>query len=197
MPKDSVVLLDDAHGAGVIGENGQGSVEFAGVSRKQVIQTVTLSKALGVYGGAILGSRSWVGKIIERSRAVVGNTPLPLPLAGAVIQALHILSRQPVLRRRLHQNLTAVKSALHAQGVIPEMTPGPILAIVPRNSRHANQLKRALLQAGIFPPFIRYPGGPVSGYFRFALSSEHTPAQLGELVQVLLQNKQIHSRRFR
>src|SRR5437016_12214993 len=90
LPRDSLVLLDDAHGAGVLGKTGKGTAEYAGVSRRRIIQTVTLSKAFGVYGGAILGPRRLRGQIIARGRPFRGSTPLPLPLASAALAAVDI-----------------------------------------------------------------------------------------------------------
>ena len=61
----------------------------------------------------------------------------------------------------------------------------PILGIVPPGEPEAKRLKRELLKAGIFPSLIKYPGGPPTGYFRFAVSSEHTPAQIKLLLAVI------------
>src|SRR5439155_17340644 len=77
LPKDALILVDDAHGAGVLGKSGQGALEHAGVSRRRIIQTITLSKAFGIYGGAILGTARLREKIFCRSRMFIGSTPLP------------------------------------------------------------------------------------------------------------------------
>jgi 7-keto-8-aminopelargonate synthetase-like enzyme len=69
---------------------------------------------------------------------------------------------------------------------VPEQ-PGPILPVYPKEPGGTPKLRRALLAAGIYPPFVRYVKGPANGYFRFVISSEHTPAQLKNLVQVLIQ----------
>ena len=82
LPRTAKLLVDDAHGAGVLGAKGQGTLEHEGVGRSRIIQCVTLSKAFGVYGGAVLGSGTLRGKILSRSRAFIGCTPLPLPLAA-------------------------------------------------------------------------------------------------------------------
>ena len=78
-----------------------------------------------------------------------------------------------------------MKDALRTTGLPLADTPSPIIAVTPRDARHARRLRRTLLVAGLYPSFIHYPGGSESGYFRFALSSEHTSAQLGQLVKVL------------
>ncbi|MGI8965959.1 MAG: aminotransferase class I/II-fold pyridoxal phosphate-dependent enzyme, partial [Limisphaerales bacterium] len=79
LPRDAMILVDDAHGAGTLGANGRGSIELERVNRNQIVQTITLSKAFGVYGGAILGARDLREKIFAKSHLFVGSTPLPLP----------------------------------------------------------------------------------------------------------------------
>src|SRR5438132_13837051 len=91
LPRDAIILVDDAHGAGVLGAKGKGSLEYWNVSRRRIIQTITLSKAFGVYGGAILGTPQLRKKIFEKSSIFVGSTPVPLPLATAAVAALEVL----------------------------------------------------------------------------------------------------------
>jgi 7-keto-8-aminopelargonate synthetase-like enzyme len=185
LPKDALILVDDAHGAGVLGRTGQGTLEHAGVSRRRIIQTVTLSKAFGAYGGAILGSARFRQRILDRSRMFVGSTPLPLPLANAALEGVRILKADKSLRQRLAENAACVKAALREAGLPLAETPGPIVPVLPRRPSEAARLNRALLAAGIYPPFIKYPGGPPNGYFRFVICSEHTRAQLDALIGVL------------
>jgi 7-keto-8-aminopelargonate synthetase-like enzyme len=185
LPKDAQILVDDAHGAGVLGRQGQGAPEHAGVSRRRIIQTVTMSKAFGAYGGAILGSARLRQQILDRSRMFVGSTAPPPPLVNAALAGVRVLQADKTLRPRLLRNAARVKTALRAAGLPLPETPGPIVPLLPRNPGEAARLNRALLAAGIYPPFIRYPGGPPSGYFRFVISSEHTPAQLEALLVVL------------
>ncbi len=185
LPKDAWLLVDDAHGAGVLGRTGKGAAEHAGVSRRRIIQTVTLSKAFGSYGGAILGSARFRQRILDRSRMFVGSTPLPLPLANAALAGLRIVRADAGLRRRLSDNAAFVKTALREAGLALAETPGPIVPLLPPRRSGAARLHRALLAAGIFPPFLKYPGGPPNGYFRFVISSEHSRAQLNRLIKVL------------
>jgi 7-keto-8-aminopelargonate synthetase-like enzyme len=182
---NGMILLDDAHGAGVIGRTGRGTPQFAGVSRKRVIQTVTLSKAFGVFGGAILCSRELRRTIIARSGMFAGSTPLPLPLASAAFRALDILAKDESLRHRLNENVQYVKTALRDAGVPVPMTPVPVIAIIPKNPSEAQHLKRGLIAHRIFLSFVKYPGASVGGYFRFVISSEHSKRQLDDLLAAL------------
>lgn len=185
LPASTTLLVDDAHAAGVLGKTGRGTVQYLGLPVKRIIQTITLSKAFGVYGGAVLGPDSLRGKIIARSRLFVGNTPLPLPLVSGARAALDVLRTNPTLRRRLVFNTNYVKAALREAGFPVNAGPGPIVPIIPPNARAAARLKARLLKAGIHPPLINYLGGPSDAYFRFVISSEHTAAQLDALVAAL------------
>jgi 7-keto-8-aminopelargonate synthetase-like enzyme len=186
LPKDALILVDDAHGAGVLGRTGQGALEHAGVSRRRIIQTITLSKAFGAFGGAILGTAQLRQRILDRSPMFIGSTPLPLPLANAALEGVRVLKADKSLRRRLFANAAYVKAALREGGLLLAETPGPIVSLLPRRAGEAARLHRALLAAGIYPPFIKYPSGPLNGYFRFAISIEHSRRQLDSLIQVLL-----------
>jgi 7-keto-8-aminopelargonate synthetase-like enzyme len=186
LPPDALMLVDDAHGAGILGNTGKGSLEHAGIGRQRVIQTITLSKAFGTYGGAILGSKALRRRILTRSILFTGSTPIPLPLANAAKTAVAVLNHDKSLRARLHLNSVRVKSGLRQAGVALPETPGPIIGLVPPNQQAARKLTRSLLRAGIFPPSIVYPRTTANSYFRFALSSEHTPEQLDTLSNTLI-----------
>ena len=180
------ILVDDAHGAGVIGRMGRGALEFEKVSREHIIQTVTLSKAFGVYGGAILCSRALREKMISRSTVFAGSTPLPLPLANATLRAIHLLKIDRNLCRRLNQKVQYVKTNLRAASFPVPLTPVPVIAVTPGNGAQAAAIRRSLIARAIFPSFIKYPGGLVGGYFRFVISSEHSEKQLDDLLAALI-----------
>ena len=183
LPGDGLILLDDAHAAGLLGKTGKGTIEHAGVNRRQFIQTIALSKAFGVYGGAVLCSEDLRNQIRAKSRLFNGNTPLPLPLASAALKAVQILSSDKSLRTRLFKNTARVQSALRSMGFPIVEHPSPIFALVPSHPAQVPRWKRQFVANGIFPSFIKYPGGPQGGYFRFALSSEHTQEEIDALIQ--------------
>ncbi len=185
LPKNAVVLVDDAHGAGVLGRTGKGTLEETGVARARVIQAITLSKAFGAYGGAILCEPALREKMIQKSGMFAGSTPVPLPLANAAIAGIQLLKRDKSLRRRLCHNVQFVKTALAAHHPTIVQTPAPIVTLVPASATVAAAMRMRLLAHKVFPSFIQYPGGPPNGYFRFVISSEHTKAQLFDLVCAL------------
>jgi 7-keto-8-aminopelargonate synthetase-like enzyme len=185
LPRDAAILLDDAHGAGVLGKTGRGTAEQLGVRSNRIIQTISLSKAFGVYGGAVLGSISLCDRIRGRSHLFGGNTPLLLPVAAAAWRAVGLVKSDKGLRRRLEQNIDCVKAGLRRGGVSVADTPSPIISVTPRHARDAERLRKNLLASRIYPSFIRYPGGAATGYFRFAISSEHSVEQLESLARTL------------
>ena len=185
LPPTGLLLVDDAHGAGILGENGRGTPEFADIPRQRVIQCITLSKAFGTYGGAVLGTKKLREKIFTRARLFVGNTPLPPPLAAAALQSVKILTQQPGRRTRLHKNSAYLKSALRRAGYQISDAPGPIIPLHDLSAVEIAGLRRRLLKAGIYPSFLKYPGGAAEGYFRFVISSAHTRDHLDLLASVL------------
>jgi 7-keto-8-aminopelargonate synthetase-like enzyme len=184
LPHDGLILVDDAHGAGVLGKNGRGAPEFENAGRRRIVQFVTLSKAFGVYGGAILGTRKLRAKIFARSRTFIGHTPPPPPLANAALQSLKILGADKNFRERLNRNADFVKDALRKSGVKFSEAPGPIVRLQIESGSETAALKRELLAAGIYPPVLKYLGAS-GGHLRFVISSEHTTAQLKKLLAVL------------
>jgi len=184
LPRDGLLLVDDAHGAGTLGKSGKGSLEVQNLRRDRVVQNITLSKAFGVYGGAILCSRQLREKLAS-TRIFVGSTPLPLPLAFAALQSVKVMRQDKGLRRRLEANAGFIKSGLRKAGFPLADNPGPIVPLCFAPAKQIARVKRALLAADILPPFIHYHRGPADGYFRFVISSEHKPAQLRTLIRIL------------
>jgi 7-keto-8-aminopelargonate synthetase-like enzyme len=186
MPPEGLLLVDDAHGAGTLGAHGRGTAECVKAPTGRLVQTISLAKAFGAFGGAVLGPEWLRRKILSASRMFIGHTPPPLPLVSAALKSIDILRKEPALLRRLGENAEFVKSRLREAGLrAPPENPGPIVTMAPPSAAAVSRLKKALLARGVYPSFIRYPGGPAHGYFRFAISSEHSREQLERLVAAL------------
>lgn len=186
LPDSALLLVDDAHGAGTLGVRGRGSLEHLGISDPRVLLTVTLSKALGAYGGAVLGPAWLREQVVRESRLYGGSTPLPPPLAAAGLAALELLgSFGPALRAKLRQNTRLVRERLADAGLAVRELPGPVFSFAPVGAECQTRLRRGLLAAGIYPNFIRYASGPADRYFRFAISTAHTKRQLITLADTL------------
>ena len=186
LPSSGWLLVDDSHGAAIVGEHGGGAVELEAIPRRRVIQTSSLSKGFGVYGGVVLCPATVADRIAAQSRLFSGNTPLPPPLAAGVLASIAVLRRESSRRRRLRENAAHLKGILRAVGLNLPATPASIVALPPTDAAATSRLRAALLKADIYPSHTRYPGTPADGYFRFVISSEHTREQLDRLLGVLV-----------
>ena len=186
LPRDGWMMVDDAHGIGTIGETGRGALEWTGVKDSRIIQTLTLSKAIGSYGGAIAGP-AWLREAVQqRSRLFSGGSPPGLPYVGAALRSLEILQREGrALRSKLAANTHVVRGSLDLPCPSDVLPPGPTLAIAPKNDAQQRRLTKALLEAGIYPSLIRYAGGPSAQFFRLSISSAHTQNELKLLTSAL------------
>jgi 7-keto-8-aminopelargonate synthetase-like enzyme len=101
------------------------------------------------------------------------------------MRSVQILKSDKSPHQRLIANTSFVKTALGEARKLLEVTPGPIAPIIPRNAREAARIRRELLKAAIYPPFVKYATDPANGYFRFVISSEHKRKQLEGLVGAL------------
>ena len=96
-----------------------------------------------------------------------------------------MVRNEPRLRQRLERNIQQFKAALREQGFPVPVAPTPIIPFHPSTPAETGALRERLLARKIYPCFIEYPGGPEGGYFRFALSSEHSEEQLDDLLKAL------------
>ena len=186
LPPGFWILVDDAHAAGVLGPNGRGTPELCGTSTKNSLQTITLSKAFGSFGGAILCTRDFTQRIWSRSALFQASTPPPFPAVCAALKSIELLTTDCTFRQRLKSNKQLLANRLRKAGVkLRTNHPGPIIGFEPASTEERDMISDSLLAAGIYPPLIRYPGGPENGYFRFAISSEHTRDQILALASAL------------
>ncbi len=185
LPREGRILLDDAHGAGVLGATGGGAAEAAGVGHERIILCASLAKAFGSAGGVVLCDSRIRSQIFERSGIFKGSTPLPPPLAGAALTAARLLQKSASRRFRLHQHTRQVREQLKITGwPIPE-NPGPIVRLPDLSPAASTCLGSQLLKAGIYPSQLRYSAASESAAFRFVISSEHSVEDLKRLTRAL------------
>ncbi len=185
LPRSATLWIDDAHGVGVLGDRLRGTVEQCGLGGRRVIQSIVFSKALGSFGGAILGPRWLRAALLDDNPVVTGSSSLPAGLARATLASLELLRTRPGLAKRLRRNTAFVKGKLLAAG-LPVGDPAfPVISLDCPPKKAAMALRRRLLANGIYPSCIRYPTGSEGAFYRFAISSEHTREQLERLVTAL------------
>lgn len=186
MPAEGLLLVDDAHGLGVMGRRGRGTPDACGVGADpRLLLTATLSKALGTFGGVILGPSWLTTRVRSASRLFRASTPFPLPCAAATLESIRVLRREPDRLARLRRNVRQAKTALAAMGHPQPANDAPVLSICLAGERTARRLENGLARAGLFARAIAYPGDDARPRFRVALSSEHTPEQIERLVAVV------------
>ncbi len=186
LPANAMLLVDDAHGFCVLGESGRGSLEQLGVRDPRVLLMGTLSKAMGAYGGVLFCSKVAQQKMHSRSHAFAGGSPVSLALVAGGMKSLQIMrKRGGRLRRKLQANVTPFRKLESVTGVPAGEHVGPMFSYAPRTAAAQSRLSSRLLREGIYPPLIRYGGGPADCFFRFAISTAHTSEQLVALRDAL------------
>jgi glycine C-acetyltransferase/8-amino-7-oxononanoate synthase len=168
-----------------VGPGGKGSPAEAGLPAEAFIQTGTLSKGLGTFGGVVAGPAAIAGKILEKSLTFVGATPIPPPLAAAAIRSIAILQASPGLLASLRARVLHVRERVRALGFRVPASPAPILSVTHHDTDKNLRLRSLLLKRGIYPTFTNYPGSPPGGHFRFAVSSAHTEEEIDLLLETI------------
>ncbi len=182
----ATLLVDDAHGTGVMGEHGRGTVEHFGVNPRDLIQMGTLSKAIGASGGYAAGTASLKDYLINTSKTFIYTTASPPAIAAAATAALQIIRHDPNRRARLWDNRHHLHAALQDMGFHLTRTQSPILPIIVKSPETALKMSQALYEAGVYVPAIRPPTVPRhSSRLRLTVSSEHTKEQLEKVVKAL------------
>jgi 7-keto-8-aminopelargonate synthetase-like enzyme len=195
----SMLLVDDAHGLATLGELGRGSLEFAGIeparinrladeddSHVRVLQTTTLSKAVGGHGGVLAGSRRFLTEVRNCSGWFRGASAPAAPVAAATAKALEIVQANPDLRRKLASNVEALRTGLRSLGLDVEASPSPIIAIALDTAERMRRVQKSLAAEGILIAYAHdYAGAGRLGMLRIAAFATHTREMIDRLVDAL------------
>lgn len=181
------LMVDDAHGFGVLGPTGAGSVEAAGLGEAEVpVLMATLGKALGTAGAFIAGSELLIEALIQSTRNYIYTTAMPPALAAASLTALTLLREEAWRRDHLAALIGQFRRGAEALQ-LPLMDSGSaIQPLLVGDARAAVRISEELRQRGILVSAIRPPTVPPdTSRLRITLSAAHTPAQLEQLLQTL------------
>jgi 8-amino-7-oxononanoate synthase len=193
------LVVDDAHGIGVLGEKGRGALEYCGVSADAAPVLVgTLGKALGSFGAFVAGSRDLIEFLIQKARPYIYTTALPQPVAAASRKALVTVQRETWRRERVLA-LTARFRKAARENELPLLDSNtPIQPVVMGSSEAVLDAQQRLLEAGFRVVAIRAPTVPRgSERLRVTLSAAHTEDQVDALVESLRQIVGAHDRLVR
>jgi len=153
----AAVFVDDAHASGVLGRNGRGTVDHFGLHGRVAIQVGTLSKAIGVLGGYVAGSRALRDILIQRARPFLFSTSQPPAVAGACREAIRVLEDEPELIERLWANTRRFKSELGRLGFDTGASETPITPVMMGDAATAGRFSDRLLEEGVFAQPVVYP----------------------------------------
>lgn len=175
------LYVDDAHGAGVIGLTGRGTIEHFGLESRIPFHMGTLGKALGSSGAYVVGSSTLIDYLMNTSRSFIFTTAPPPASAAAAAAALEVLQREPVRRTRLWANRERLMSGLKALGFHLTASASPIMPILVGDAEKALVFAEQLFAEGVYAPAIRPPTVPEStSRIRVTITSEHTPIQIDQ-----------------
>ncbi len=181
------MLVDDAHGLGVLGAHGRGSLELAGLDASQMPLLVgTLGKAFGSFGAFVAGSRDVVDLVLQRARSYIYTTALPPAVAAATRASLKIVMEENWRREKLAQLITRFRQGAAERNLplLPSSTPiQPVLVPGAANCVAASQ---HLMQRGFWVSAIRHPTVPAgTERLRVTISAGHTEQQVDALLDAL------------
>ena len=175
-----MLLVDEAHATGVMGNNGAGCVEYFNCTGKALIQIGTLSKALGSLGGYVAGSGELIDFLRNRAATWIYTTALSPADTAAALKGVEVVKQEPSSREQLWQNINYLKQQLSHLELLPSES--PILCLNLDTPEAALDLSQKLLDAGILAPAIRPPTVPTSR-IRLSLMATHEQQHLDLLIE--------------
>ena len=191
---DALLLLDDAHGFGVLGPQGRGSLAAAGLTgakaSPRVLYMATLSKAAGVSGAFVAGHALLIEWLLQKTRSYTFATAAPAMLARALQTSLQLIEQHSALREQLQSRIAQLRAGLKPllQGTGWQLLPSEtaVQALVVGGNDAALGLMEGLRRRGLWVPAIRPPTVPAgTARLRIALSALHTEADVNELLAAL------------
>lgn len=179
-----VTYVDDAHGSGVTGK-GAGTVKHFGLSDKIDMQMGTLSKAIGVVGGYVAGSKTLIDWLKARSRPFLFSTSLTPGAAAAALASITLMQEHPELVEKVWENANYFKEELKKAGYNIGMSETPITPVILGDEKVTQTFSKKLIEHGIYAKPIVYPTVPLgTGRIRNMPTAEHTREMLDEAVAV-------------
>jgi 8-amino-7-oxononanoate synthase len=184
---NSWLMVDDAHGFGVLGKQGGGLVEDLNLTHEQVPVLVgTLGKSFGTFGAFVAGSEALIETLIQFSRSYIYTTALPPAIAAATLTSLKILRQESWRREKLASLITRFRRGAEQIGVPLMESSTPIQPVLINDDQKVMQISAALREQGILVGAIRPPTVPAgSGRLRITFSADHSEEQVDKLLNAL------------
>ena len=184
---DATLMIDDAHGFGVIGATGRGSLEYCGLTPREVpIYMATLGKAAGVFGAFVAGSETLIETLIQKSRTYIYTTAVPPAVAAATRAALKVIQTEPWRRERLHALIAQFRQGARELGLALFDSPTPIQPLILGDEAQALTASERLLERGLLVAAIRPPTVPQgTSRLRITFSAAHDMEDVERLLDAL------------
>ncbi len=184
---DALLMIDDAHGTGVLGRTGRGALEYLGLDGKGTIQMGTFSKALGVFGAFIAGQGDLIEFLVNRARSFIYSTSLPPPIIEACIKAMEIIdSDAHILRERLWRNRQRLYKGITGLGYNTLNSETQIIPVLIGSIEDTVRLSKYLYKNRIFAPAIRPPTVPQGECrIRFSVTALHRDGDIDLVLRIL------------
>jgi glycine C-acetyltransferase len=181
----AIMMVDDAHSSGVLGRDGRGTIDHFGLHGRVHIQVGTLSKAIGVLGGYVCGSRALIEFLYHRARPFLFSTSHPPAVAAACMAAFDVLEEEPERIQNLWDNTRYFKQGLSAAGFNTGVSETPITPVIVGEARLAHALSAALFEEGVLATGIAFPTvAEGKARVRTIVTATHTRADLDRALDV-------------
>lgn len=175
----ALLMVDDAHGEGVLGKGGRGIVDHFDLHGKVDVEVGTLSKAFGVVGGVVAGSQTIIDWLRQRGRPFLFSSAMTVPDVAACLAAVDLLEESDELVERLWENTATFKKEMQSLGFDTGATATPIIPIMLGEAPLAQQFSRRLFEEGVFAMAIGYPTVPQGkARIRVMISAAHSREDL-------------------
>jgi 8-amino-7-oxononanoate synthase len=183
---DAWLMLDDAHGFGVLGACGKGVLEHFGLHSSRIIYMATLGKAAGVFGAFVAGAPQLVEYLIQRARTYIYTTAMPPALAATLLAALPIMEQEQWRRERLGKLVAVLRRGMATRRWRLAESQTPIQPLMIGSNEDALRVSNFLRERGILVPAIRPPTVPTNtSRLRITLSAVHSVADVERLIETL------------
>jgi 8-amino-7-oxononanoate synthase len=184
---DAVLVVDEAHGFGVLGAGGRGALEEAGLGAADApLVMATFGKALGSAGAFVAGTDRLIEMLVQTARPYIYSTAPPPALAIANLAALRILIEEPGRRERLHERIAYLRARAAARGIALLESRTPVQPLLIGDAEAAVRVSRQLLDRGVLLRAMRPPTVPQgTARLRITLTAAHTPEQIDQLLDAL------------
>lgn len=183
---NTILMVDDAHGTGVLGASGRGTHEHFGITQGIDVLTTSGSKALGAYGGFVAGNAELIDLLINRAQAFIYTSALPPDACAAATSALGLVETRPELREELWRNVHTVQNALNDLGFDIMDSQSQIVPVLIGDAVRTMAISNHLFEEGIYLSGIRPPTVPHGeSRLRLTLMADHSEVDINRLIQAM------------